>query len=202
MQPLVDTRITSDWRYWILLIVLLALAAFSWWLLQTTEKPQVSVPGKQRHDPDFYMKDFTLTTMDKAGAPRNRLSGPYLVHYADDDSAELTRPRMIAFRKDEPPWHIEAERGWISSGGKDVVLRGEVVMRQSDAVRGREQTVRTTDLHVRPDDEYAETTHPVTFSNNAGSVVDAVGMRASLKDERLELLSKVRASYVSETNRN
>ncbi|MFZ5592731.1 MAG: LPS export ABC transporter periplasmic protein LptC [Pseudomonadota bacterium] len=191
-----------DRRYPLFLIALLALAAFSAWLLQTASIPQASVPGKQRHDPDFYMKDFTLTTMDKAGIPRNRLSGPYLVHYADDDSAELTRPRMIAFRKGEPPWHIEAERGWISSGGKDVVLRGDVVMRQNDTVRGHEQTVCTTDLHIRPDDEYAETTHPVTFSNNAGSVVNAVGMRVNLKDERLELLSKVRASYVSETNRN
>ncbi|MDX1251624.1 MAG: LPS export ABC transporter periplasmic protein LptC [Gammaproteobacteria bacterium] len=194
--------IGGNGRYGIALLALAVLAGLSAWLLQTTEKPQVSVPGKQRHDPDFYMKDFTMTTMDKAGVPRNRLSGPYLVHYADDDSAELTRPRMIAFRQDEPPWHIEAERGWISSGGKDVALRGEVVMRQSDAVRGREQTVRTTDLRVRPDDEYAETAHPVTFSNNAGSVVDAVGMRVSLKDERLELLSKVRATYVSQIQKN
>lgn len=191
-----------NWRYWSFLILLLALAALSWWWLQTAEALRVSLPGKQRHDVDFYMKDFTVTTMDKAGVPRHRLSGPYLEHHADDDSAKLTRPHMIAFRKDEAPWHIDAEQGWISSGGKEVILRGKVLMRQTDTARGREQTVRTTDLHVRPDDQYAQTANPVTFSNNAGSLIEATGMRASLKDEHLQLLSKVRATYVSETQQN
>ena len=196
---MVNTGINFHWRYWFILIVLAALATLSWWLLQSAQTPQASRPGSTRHDPDFYLKDFTLTTMDKAGAPRNHLAAPSMVHYADDDSALLTLPHMTVFRKDDPPWHIDAEQGWISSGGKTVILHGKVMMRQTDPTMGREQIVRTTELHLKPDDEYAETDQPVTFRNNAGSAVDAVGMRASLKDEHLQLLSKVRGTYVSET---
>jgi len=53
---------------------------------------------------------------------------------------------------------------------------------------------------VTPDSESAETASPVNFTDSAGNVVDAVGMRANFRDERLELLSQVRGKYVSTKN--
>lgn len=190
-------EIRSHWRLGSALLALAAIAIFSGWLLQTAERASTALPGKERHDADFYLKDFTLTTMDKAGALRNRLTSPYMVHYADDDTSEVDEPRMQIFNKDAPPWHIDAGRGIILSEGKTVFLRDGVIIRQIDEQQKRYTTLRTADLTVKPDDEYAETASPVNFTDSAGNVVDAVGMRANLRDERLELLSQVRGTYAA-----
>lgn len=188
--------IKNNWRWGLPVLVLAALAAFSVWLQQTAEQAAPVLASGERHDPDFYLKDFTLTTMDKSGAPRNRLASPYMVHYADDDVSEVTTPRMQVFKKDAPPWHIDAGSGVILSEGKTVLLRGGVVISQNNPQNGQRTTLRTPDLTVTPDSESAETASPVNFSDSAGNVVDAVGMRANFKDERLELLSQVRGQYV------
>lgn len=188
--------IKNNWRWGLPVLVLAALAAFSVWLQQMAEQAAPVLASGERHDPDFYLKDFTLTTMDKSGAPRNRLASPYMVHYADDDVSEVTTPRMQVFKKDAPPWHIDAGSGVIFSEGKTVLLRGGVVISQNNPQNGQRTTLRTPDLTVTPDSESAETASPVNFSDSAGNVVDAVGMRANFKDERLELLSQVRGQYV------
>ena len=188
--------IKNNWRWGLPVLVLAALAAFSVWLQQMAEQAAPVLASGERHDPDFYLKDFTLTTMDKSGAPRNRLASPYMVHYADDDVSEVTTPRMQVFKKDAPPWHIDAGSGVILSEGKTVLLRGGVVISQNNPQNGQRTTLRTPDLTVTPDSESAETASPVNFSDSAGNVVDAVGMRANFKDERLELLSQVRGQYV------
>ena len=182
------------------MLALAALAALSGWLQQTEEQAAPARASGERHDPDFYLKDFTLTTMDKSGAPRNRLESPYMVHYTDDDISEVTTPRMQVFRKDAPPWQIDAGSGVILSEGKTVLLRDGVVIRQNNPQSGQHTTLRTPDLTVTPDSETAQTVSPVNFTDSVGNVVDAVGMRANFKDERLELLSQVRGKYVPAKN--
>jgi len=49
-------------------------------------------------------------------------------------------------------------------------------------------------MRVLPDEQYAETSAPVIIQNHI-SVVRGVGMRASLKDDRFELLTQVRGDY-------
>ena len=195
--------IKTHWRWGFALLALVVVAVFSGWLLQTAEQTKTARPGKERHDPDFYLKDFILTTMDKSGAPRNRLESPYMVHYADDGTSEVDKPRMQIFRKDAPPWYIDAGKGVVLSEGKTVFLRDGVIIRlthQADPQPEHETILRTPTLTIKPDDEYAETTSPVNFTDSAGNVIDAVGMRAHFKGERLELLSQVRGKYVSAKN--
>jgi lipopolysaccharide export system protein LptC len=192
--------IKNNWRWGLAVLALAMLAALSNGLLQTAEQPAPARASGERHDPDFYLKDFTLTTMDKTGAPRNRLESPYMVHYADDGVSEVTTPRMRVFRKDAPPWQIDAGTGVILAEGKTVLLRDGVVIRQNHPQNGQHSTLRTADLTVTPDREFAETASPVSFTDSAGNAVDAVGMRANFTDERLELLSQVRGKYVSAKN--
>ena len=192
--------IKNNWRWGLAGLALAALAAFSGWLQQMAEPATQVRASSERHDPDFYLKDFTLTTMDKAGAPRNRLEAPYMVHYIDDDTSEVTTPRMQVFRKDAPPWQIDAGSGVILSEGKTVLLRDGVLIRQNNPQNGQHTTLRTSDLTVVPDSETAQTASPVNFTDSVGNVVDAVGMRANFKDERLELLSQVRGKYVPAKN--
>lgn len=190
----------NNWRWGFVVLALVALASVSSWLLQTAEEAAPVRASSERHDPDFYLKDFTLTTMDKTGAPRNRLKSPYMVHYADDDVSKVTQPRMHVFRKDAPPWQIDAGSGVILSEGKTVLLRDGVIISQNNPQDGQHTTLRTPDLTITPDSESAETASPVNFTDSAGNVVNAVGMRANFKEERLELLSQVRGSYVAAKN--
>ena len=62
------------------------LAAGTWWLAQqVVEEPEYD---PQPNSPDFYLEDFTATTMGLDGNPDKRLSAERMVHYPADDSTE------------------------------------------------------------------------------------------------------------------
>jgi lipopolysaccharide export system protein LptC len=179
-------------------LVLAVPAALSTWLLLRDDSSVA--PQAPRHVPDYYLKHFTATAMTPEGKPDRRLTADSLYHYADDDTMDLERPHMLFFNPERPPWEVDSETGWVGPEGEDVLLGGNVIIRREAAPDGsaRPLRVETRDLQVRPHEDYAETDQPVTIISERHRV-DAVGMRAYLGDDRLELLSEVRGHYEPET---
>lgn len=179
---------------WVPATVLLVLAIGSGWLLrqlQTTDEVQTGGPA---HTPDFYLEEFTTTTMGESGKPDRVLKAARMVHYPDTDTHELTRPYMVLYHPERQPWHVESERGWVSAKGDVVLLLGKVHIWRDDEQGVLETEIRTRDLRVLPDSDYGETDKPVTI--RAGrSESRGVGMRAFLDQDRLELLSQVHTVY-------
>ncbi|HKJ09554.1 MAG TPA: LPS export ABC transporter periplasmic protein LptC [Gammaproteobacteria bacterium] len=169
-------------------------AGLSWWLyaqLQSTIRPTSSPP---RHVVDYYAENFTATAMGDQGKPRHRLEATKLVHYLDDDTSKLTRPRLQIFQAGAPPWRVRADVGWVSSGGKTVRLQDDVQIHRAAGAHTRPVDAYTTWLLIRPDDGYAETNRPIR-TISAGVEVESVGMQAYLDQDRLKLLSRVRGTY-------
>lgn len=123
------------------------LGLLSMWLqFGIIEKEKVEFDGKERHDPDYYIENFTAVGMDEKGIRRYVLEAERLVHYPDDDTALLDNPHIIQYEDDAPPRHTYSESGWISSDGNEVLLTGNVRVIQN--VSGDEdsgQTVLTTE---------------------------------------------------------
>ena len=112
-----------------ILFVLLfgVLGLLSIWLqFGIIEQEQVVFDGNERHDPDYYIDNFTATGMDKEGRRRYVLEAERLVHYPDDDTALLDNPHIIQYEDGAPPRHTYSESGWISSDGNEVLLTGNV----------------------------------------------------------------------------
>ena len=117
-----------------ILFVLLfgVLGLLSIWLqFGIIEREQVVFDGNERHDPDYYVENFTATGMDEKGQRRYILEAARMVHYPDDDTALLDNPHIIQYEDGSPPRHTYAESGWISSDGNEVLLTGNVRVLQN-----------------------------------------------------------------------
>ena len=179
----------------VLILFALAVAAFlSWWLSSGTRPSFIPRIEKERHDPDYYLVNFELTTMDDNGIPKHKLSADNLYHYPDNDTATLERPYMVIYDDGADSWEIRAEHGLVSEGGKSVLLEGEVFINQLDALPERGVEIITSNLNIKPEDEFASTDQHITIKDYNGTT-EAVGMQANLKERRLQLMSQVRGSY-------
>ena len=177
----------------LVLAVLFAAAAASAWLLNYLSEERPGQAVQVYHDPDYYMENFTTLSMEKNGAPKNKLYAVYMAHYPDDDTTELLQPRMEIYRAGRPPLFITAKKGWVTSNNNVLLLQGDVRLWEDDELGQRTLQVDTTEVRVLMDDEYAETDQPATiFSNH--STIKGSGMRAYLKESRLEVLKHERTT--------
>lgn len=173
------------------IIMLLALAVISAatynWL---SNDPDLLINNRAAHYPDYYMENFSTLTMEQDGQPKNKLYADYMAHYPDDDTIELTRPRLEIYKPDKPPMIITSDKGWVTSNNKVILLSGDVDLWQDDQDGLRELEINTADVRVLLDQDYAETDKHATIKKQ-NTVVDADGVRAYFKHNRLELLDNV-----------
>lgn len=179
-------------RTLILLLILLA-AASGWLLYRLGLGERVSTP-KPKHDPDYYMENFVQSTMDKDGRLHHRLRAELMLHYPDDDSTELVRPVLEVYNEAPTPWHIAADKGWISANNKLVLLTGKVHMWQDNAAGQRQFDVVTRDVRILPDTRYAETSQPAVI-RSPRMEYHCVGVRAYFDQNIFELLNQVRGRH-------
>lgn len=182
------------------LLLILAAAALTWGLYQQTLQDRPRSDGSQRHDPDAFIDDVDLSTLDAQGRLEHRLWAKRLEHFPDDDSTELNAPYMELYGVDEPPWRIRSQQGWVSSGGAEVLLEGDVEILRDGNERLRPAEFYTSKLRVFPDRDYAETDAAITY-RSTGLEVRSLGMHAYLDKGQVELLSRVRAVHQPQEGR-
>ena len=192
-------RGSSDKRLLVLLGILLATVVSGWLFRSTSEPPAIFLPPELPHEPDYYLKNFVATTMDVGGKPRRRLAAVSMVHFPDDDSATLDRPRLQLFTEHGRTWEITSTSGRVNAGGESIDLQGEVRISAVGGEAGGEPgsdrvEMLTSEMVVWPERQYAETESAVKIKF-VGGVVDAVGMHADFKQRRLELMAEVRGHY-------
>lgn len=188
-------RVTSDKRLLLLLGILLATAVSGWLFRSPSEPPAIFLPPELPHEPDYYLKNFVATTMSDDGKPSRRLAADSMVHFPDDDSATLDRPRLVLFTEHGRSWEITSASGRVNAGGESIDLRGEVRISAVGAeAEGNQVEILTSEMVIWPERQYAETGSAVQI-RFAGGAVDAVGMHADFKQRRLELLAEVRGHY-------
>lgn len=179
---------------YILLVVVLALAGLSVWMLSVVNAPQPGAPPGPGHIPDYYLDQFTATAMGDNGKPLYRLTAAHLDHYPDDDLKELTRLHLDWYRPGLPDWSLDAEEGRILDHNRLILLLGRVVMVRAHAKDSPAIRLVTRDLTIRPGQKYAETGAAVTISSGLNRI-QATGMRVYFDAGRVELLADVRGHY-------
>lgn len=128
--------------------VLIALAALTWWLPTALTPPDSLSENDSRHEPDYTIYNFTATEMNAQGLRKHELQAAKLVHYADDDTAELTQPYLVQYPPDAAPVHTRADRGRVSANGKEILMQGNV--RVTRGARGSDPAgeVQTREMRV------------------------------------------------------
>jgi lipopolysaccharide export system protein LptC len=177
-----------------LLVVILALiGALAWWLQQEPEKAPTDSRDALRR-PDYTVYGVTATTMEETGRPDRRLIAEQLRHYPDDDSSELDRPVLTIFAETAPPWVIRSDTGWISAEGDEIILQGRVFIDREPGVSTRPVHLKTWDLHVHPEEEYAQTREPVEAISNADWLTSMGGAEVWFGDQaHINLIGRINA---------
>jgi lipopolysaccharide export system protein LptC len=128
--------------------LLVALAALSWWLPTALTPPANLFEGESRHEPDYTIYSFTATEMDAQGRRKHELQAVKLVHYGDDDTAELTQPYLVQFPPDAAPVHTRADRGHVSANGKEILMQGNVRVTRGASGTDPAGEVQTREMRV------------------------------------------------------
>ncbi len=177
------------------LVLALLLALLTFWINQTVETQGPKIDGSHRHDPDYTMSNFVSTQTDAAGKLRYILAASEMLHYPDDDSTVLHRPRFTQYATNKPYTQIEGLRGYVSANGSEIELVDQVkVTRQAFNGKG-EMQVLTEKLLILPDQDIAKTDANVIIKQAPKTVIRAKGMIFDKKKQTVRLLSRVKVHY-------
>ena len=178
---------------WFPLALLFALAALSFWLERTVREEEVH-PALRRHDPDYIVDRFTITTFNAEGVAQSTLSAAKMMHYPDDDSTDLVAPHVVQSRPREPRLTLTAERGALSQDGTDVFLYDNVlVVREANDERPQ-TTMRTSFLHIVPEKSLVLTDRDVAVSEEGRSLTGR-GMEYHNETGEMFLRERVRGVF-------
>lgn len=185
---------------WKTVIILILLASASAWLLNKLTTGESIITTGYRHDPDYYMENFTTRSMGTDGNPKNILTADYMAHYPDSDTTELTNPRLEVFRENKRPVNIIADKGWVTENNEVILLTGYVRLREEDDEGAVKMEIISSDVKILADQDYAETEKPVKLTRGK-IIVNSTGMRAWMKESRFEFLDNVHTIILPETPR-
>jgi lipopolysaccharide export system protein LptC len=175
------------------LLLMLTLAAASFWLERAVQAPEHDKSGKLRHDPDFIADDFGITKMDASGKPEYILSAARMLHYPDNDSTDIVTPRLVQRHDNDAAIVIHADRGTVSKNGEEASFYDNVVVVREAALGRDELRVQTEYLQIVPDRDLARTDKPVIITEGR-SRLSGVGMEFNNKTRQFALLSQVRGT--------
>jgi len=159
------------------------LAIGSYWLAQQARLSDVAT-RKVGHDIDYTASDITLTRMDETGRAQYVIDATHLVHYFDDDSGELTQPRVVGSKAGRPEMTLRADTGRTTSDGEEVRLFGNAVVTRAPWRGAAEMVAKSNYLQAWPDREVVETDQPIEIVRG-GSRIDAKAMQYDNATQRI-----------------
>jgi lipopolysaccharide export system protein LptC len=138
-SPWMLLRATWDRLSVYLPIMLMGLMAMgTYWLARNT--PALGVPETQRaptHDPDYFMRRFSVKTFDATGRIKSEVYGTEARHFPDTDTLEIDQPRIRAFNARGELTVATAQRALSNGDGSEVQLLGNaVVTREATDAQG------------------------------------------------------------------
>ncbi len=150
--------------------------------------------------PKTYLTDVETTQYNEQGNISYTFNAAKVSYFQHNkkrktkrDYTLLDAPDIVMFDPSRPPWHVTAKHGRTNASGSHIKLWGNVKIWQTNAA-GERAELTTSQLVVKPDQQYAETDKPVMISTADGET-RAVGMKAFLKQDKIQLLSQVRGVH-------
>ena len=180
-------------RISITLIIVIALALFSIWLQDLFQETPIVQIKKDEHFPDYFMENFTITSMNENGQAAYILKARKLEHFADDDSAELIEP-VIQFHQEKGDWNISANRARFIGDENVIYLFDEVQIERNANDQQGPLNISTDYLLIDTDSQIAETNRAAQIKTRNAELT-TVGMVFDNRQGILRLLSSVRGSY-------
>lgn len=172
------------------------LAGLSYGLLRWVESTLREPGSAESQAPVLIVERFRAVRMNLAGKREYVVEAPLLQQSPGQGGVRIEQPALDWYQPDGQTreWRLQAESGWGAADQQILRLDGAVTMVRTVESGKPPMTVTTRDIVIRPGERYAETTALVQVATPGGEF-RAVGARAWLDQQRLELLSEVRGFY-------
>ncbi|MBC7468919.1 MAG: LPS export ABC transporter periplasmic protein LptC [Ramlibacter sp.] len=145
------------------------MALGTYWLARNTpvfSMPEAARPA--RHDPDYYMRVFSVKTFDANGRLKSEVFGSEARHYPDTDTLEIDKPRIRSYNARGELTVATAIRALSNADGSEVQLVGDAVVTReaTQGADGRGEPAlefRGEFLHAFLNTEKVKSHKPVTL---------------------------------------
>ncbi len=107
-------------------ILMGVLALGTYWLVRST--PLLLAPAPEapvRHEPDYFMRKFSVKTFDGAGRLKSEVLGADARHYPDTDTLEIEFVRIRSFNQEGRLTTATANRALTRGDASEVQLFGD-----------------------------------------------------------------------------
>lgn len=176
------------------LAILLALAVLTLWLKHAAELPEERPVDKKRHEPDAIIERMTAISLDAAGNPLHRMSADLAIHYPDDNSTDVTRPKLHYTPIGQPSIVLTADRGKIIDGKQEVLLSHNVLVERSAGREDPGWTVTTPEATAFPPTRTARSDQAFEFRQGLARVI-GTGFELDHTARTLHLKADVRGHF-------
>jgi lipopolysaccharide export system protein LptC len=145
------------------------LALGTYWLVRNA--PEILGPRPAEiptHDPDYFMRGFSVKNFLPGGELRSELFGKEGRHYPDTDTLEVDQVRWRSISPEGVVTHGSADRGLSNGDGSEIQLFGNAMVIR-DAAKAADGTLlprlefRGEFLHAFLDSERVKSNKPVTL---------------------------------------
>lgn len=176
------------------------LALGSYWILRSRPMPQEPAAARPvAHEPDYFMRGFSVRSHGADGQLRSKLSGTQVRHYPDDDTIEIDQAHLLAFGEGGTLTLAEARRLRTDDSQSEYWLEGEVSVerggstdqngRVRPAMRFKGEQLRVYDKNQRIASDL-----PVELTQG-GNHATAETLRYDASTRVADLQGKVRAQF-------
>jgi lipopolysaccharide export system protein LptC len=105
------------------------MALGTYWLVENSPRPDAPVVQRPvRHEPDYFMKDFSVTTFVESGRLKSEVFGVAARHFPDTDMLEIDRIRIRSFDEQGRLTTATANRALTNSDASVVELFGNALL--------------------------------------------------------------------------
>lgn len=174
------------------LLVLATVGSAIWvWQLRREQEPPTLI-GPPRAD--YLLYDFDLIALDEDGKESFAASGPRLTRHPSLGTLDIEAPRFSSPDSNGRVWTGKAKRAWVNKEGTELRMLGDASVSSPTVANQAPTLLRSESLVVFPREHRVASDVAVTVTE-PGSILSAIGMRANLDAQQVELLSDVRIHH-------
>ena len=184
----------GKFHYILILLVVLAIAFFTRWLLTSVEEPTYRDRDKLRHDPDYFISNFSSIVYDKTGNPAYHFKAQHLNHFPDNDTMELSKMSLKFIGQDKRVWLASSDTGVIYEESNVMQLNGSVILKRETNIPAEKLDLMTTELNIDITKKLATSSAKVNILGE-NSNISAVGIKIDLESGVFTLQSEATGHY-------
>ncbi len=177
----------------LLAVIAAVLAAIGYWNVSPESFLDQPVAQVDESAIDYYAINAHSVQFMPDGKLQYEMTADKVEHVKATEVTLVTTPDLRLYRGTEYPWHVQSERAEVSPDGNEVELINKVRVARTDE-KQRDTIITSSRMTVFPQKQYAQTEQAVRI-DGAGGTTTGKGMKAYLKEGKMDLLSNVRGQY-------